>query len=272
MADARSTGFAGDSVPRAYEQHMVRQLFEPWAGELLRRARPAEGLSVLDVASGPGTVARLAAALVGEAGRVVASDISASMIALAAAKPDEPGSAKVEYVECSADDLDVADAGFHLVLCQQGLQFFPNRLGAVREMHRVLAPGGAAYLSTWAAEAPLGLFGPITDAMRECGVSEPFPRAFDARSYAMGAGELRELLEAAGFGDVSVETVELDCVWETSADALATISGTPFGPILAALPLATGNAVRAFLLERLGSTHADAVTLRTASNIARAVK
>jgi ubiquinone/menaquinone biosynthesis C-methylase UbiE len=272
MADAKSEGFVAVSVPQAYERFMVPQLFEPWAGELVRRAAPVSGNSVLDVASGPGTVARLAAACVGEDGCVVASDISAAMVALAAAKPAEPGSAQVEFVVWSADDLRAPDGSFEVVLCQQGLQFFPDRLAAVREMHRVLAPGGAAHLATWAAERPLGLFGPIAASMREGGVAEPFPGAFDSGSYTMAAGDLRELLEQAGFGEVSVETVERDCVWEASDDAVATITGTPFGPILEGLEVDTQEAVRASLRERLGAAGEGAVTVRTVSNIGRGVK
>ncbi len=251
---------------------MARQLFEPWGRELVRRASPRRGISVLDVASGPGVVARLAAAEVGDQGRVVASDISAGMLAIAAAKIAEPGSAPIEYVECSATALDTVDGSFQLVLCQHGLQFFPDRPGALKEMHRVLEPRGVGVVSTWAAERPLGLFGPMCDAMREAGIEPPYPRAFDAESYVLGASELHDLLSAAGFCDVTVETVELGCVWETSSDALATIAGTPFGPPLAALPASKQQAVRAILQERLGCAAEGEVVLTTASNIARGVK
>ena len=74
-----------------------------------------------------------------------------------------------------------------------------------------------------------------------------------------------------GFSDVSVETVELDCVWETADDAIATISGTPFGPLVAGLPVADQDAVRASLAERLGCNVPGQVTIRTTANIARGV-
>jgi ubiquinone/menaquinone biosynthesis C-methylase UbiE len=65
MDDSGSQGFVQVSVPEGYERFMLRQLFEPWAAELLRHADLQPGWPVLDVASGPGPVARLAATAVG---------------------------------------------------------------------------------------------------------------------------------------------------------------------------------------------------------------
>ena len=72
------------------------------------------------------------------------------------------------------------------MLCQHGLQFFPEKQAALLEMRRVARPGGIAVVSTWAAERPLGLFAPIGEALAELGVAEPYPRAFDADSYCLG--------------------------------------------------------------------------------------
>jgi ubiquinone/menaquinone biosynthesis C-methylase UbiE len=91
---------------------MLRQLFEPWAAELLRCADLQPGWSVLDVASGPGPVARLAATAVGLGGRVVASDISEPMLVLAAARPASAGAARIEFLACPAPEIDTPDDGF----------------------------------------------------------------------------------------------------------------------------------------------------------------
>jgi SAM-dependent methyltransferase len=270
MSEARSRAFTG-SVPDAYERFLARQVFEPWAQELVGRADLKAGTSVLDVACGPGTVARVAAAQLGEAGRVVASDISAAMLAVAAAKPAQPGSAPIEYIERSATALEIADASFSAVFCQQGLQFFPDRPSALAEMRRTLEAGGVLLTSTWAAEHPLGLFGPMADTARELGIDEPYPRAFDPKSYALGAAEVGELLRSAGFRDVAVETVGLDCTWDTTDDALAAIAGTPFGPLVAGLPDAQQQHFRSRLLELLGNP-VEELTVRTTSTIACGVK
>jgi len=272
MSDGRSRGFAETSVPAAYDRFMTRELFGPWAQDLVRRAGLRPGASVLDVASGPGSVARVAAAAVGPTGRVVAADISAAMLAVAAAKPADPGWATIEYLECSASAVDADESTFDVVLCQQGLQFFPDREASLREMRRVVRGDGVVAVSTWAAERPLGLFGPIVEALQEFGMDEPYPRAFDPRSYRLGASDLQVLLEAAGLRDVVVETVELDAVWQTADDAVTTVTGTPFGPLVTGLPLADQQRVRALLAARLGESADGTLTIRTTSNVGRGIK
>jgi SAM-dependent methyltransferase len=267
----RSLGFAQISIPEGYDRFMLRQLFEPWAGELVARAGIGPGHRVLDVASGLGPVARLAAAAAGRGGRVAASDISAAMLALAAARPADPRWAPIEYLECPAAAIAADDDSFDVVLCQHGLQFFPDRATAAGEMRRVARPGGTVALSTWAAEHPLGLFGPVNEALRESGLAEPFPRAFDPDSYRVSVADLQELLQTAGLRDVRVETVVLDARWQTAEAAAATLLGMPFGPLVSALPADAQEQIRARLAGKLLGS-ADGVTVRTASNIACGVK
>ena len=270
MSEGRSAGFTAGSVPEAYDRFMAPQLFEPWARELMGRAKLRSGSSVLDVASGPGTVARLAAAVVGPGGRVVASDISPAMLAVAAAKPVDPAWAPIDYLECPVSAIDAAEGSFDAVLCQQGLQFFPDRGRAVGEMQRVARPGGVVMVSTWASERPLGLFGPMTEALREAGMAEPYPHAFDPRSYSMEAAELRRLL--SGLRDLAVETVVLDAVWRNAEDAVATLMGTPYGPGIRALPAETQEQVCTLFANRLRPSPDGTVTIQTASHIGRGVK
>jgi SAM-dependent methyltransferase len=271
MDTSRSEGFSQASIPDGYERFLLHQLFEPWARALVGQAHLQPGWSVLDVATGLGPVAREAAAAVGPSGRVVASDISEPMLALAAARPLPAGSAPIEFRPGPASAIPAPDDIFDAVLCQHGLQFFADRAAAVREMHRVALPDGVVVLSTWAAERPLGLFGPMSETLQELGVAEPYPRAFDPGSYRMSAGELTDLLRAAGWRGVQVQTVELDASWASAETAASTLLGTPFGPVVSALPGDAQDQVRNRLITKLGGP-ADGVTVRTVSNIARAVK
>jgi ubiquinone/menaquinone biosynthesis C-methylase UbiE len=142
MPDATQFQFNVPSVPKAYEEFLRPRLFEPWAKLLLDEAALRAGESVLDIATGPGTVTCLAAMRVGPEGRVLAIDIAQPMLDIAKAKAVSPGSAKVDYQLSPATPLPSPSAAFDVVLCQQGLQFFPDRIGALREMRRVLKPGG----------------------------------------------------------------------------------------------------------------------------------
>jgi SAM-dependent methyltransferase len=210
--------------------------------------------------------------VVGPDGRVVASDISRAMLDVAAAKSVDPAWAPIEYLECSVMAIEATESSFDAVLCQQGLQFFPDRAGAVMEMCRVTRPGGAVVVSTWASERPLGLFGSMTEALKEAGMEEPYPGALDPQSYSVTAAELRRLLSDAHLQNVTVETVELDAIWNDEEDAVATLMGTPYGPSVTALPAEMQQQVRALFAERLGQASNGAVIVRTTSHIGRGVK
>jgi hypothetical protein len=112
----------------------------------------------------------------------------------------------------------------------------------------------------------------MIDVVRGADLVEPYPRAFDAASYALTASDLYGLLETADFRDVTVETVELDCTWGDCRDAVNTIAGTPYGALIAALPPERQERVRASLSNRLGCSPGEALTVKTVSNIARGVK
>jgi ubiquinone/menaquinone biosynthesis C-methylase UbiE len=117
-----------------YEHYLGPTIADPWTRVLLEYAAPQPGERVLDVACGTGSVARHVAPLVGAAGQVVALDISPAMLAVARALP-APAGAPVAWLEGNAIRLDLSENAFELVLCQQGLQFFPDhaRRGPARD-------------------------------------------------------------------------------------------------------------------------------------------
>ena len=224
----RSSLFKAESVPDAYERYVAAALFEPWAELLLDTVGVGEGVEVLDVASGTGVVARAVARRLGASGRVVASDFSEAMLARSAAVELPAGSAPVEFVEASADALPFTDRAFDVVLCQQGLQFFPQQQAAVSEMRRVLRPGGVVGIAVWASGHPLVPFGVYCEELVAVGAEPPFPRAFEADTYTMSLESVRSLVEAAGFDSVTASVAELEVAWPDAATAAAGVLGTPF--------------------------------------------
>ena len=126
------------SAPELYERYLVPAITSFWANDLLDRVGPTREESVLDIACGTGVVARLAKQR-GHAGRLVGVDLNTAMLTIARQK-----SAAVEWIEGSALDLPFDSNSFDVVLCQLGLQFFPDRRLALKEMVRVLKPGGGA--------------------------------------------------------------------------------------------------------------------------------
>jgi len=120
-----------DEAAERYERCPARYILGPWAPLLVNAARPTAGERVLDVACGTGVVARIAAERVGPSGRVIGVDLNPGMIRVARSLP-APIGAPIEWLERSALDLRLEDASFDVVLCQQGLQFFPDKaLGVV---------------------------------------------------------------------------------------------------------------------------------------------
>jgi ubiquinone/menaquinone biosynthesis C-methylase UbiE len=195
------------SFPEMYEQMLVGPLFRPWVDELLDRAGLSPGDRVLDVACGTGIVARVAKERLGAAGRVVGVDVSPPMLAVARGlAPD------IEWREGNAGTLPAAAGDFDIVCCQQGLQFFPDRPAAVREMRRVLAPGGRLAVSTWRPVEEVPLF---HDLHR---VAERHLGSVVDQRHAFGeTAPLEALLRDAGFEDVRVDIASRTIRFDDSA-------------------------------------------------------
>lgn len=189
-----------------YERLLVPTVTLPWARDLVERVGLATDGRVLDVACGTGVVARLAASHVGVGGRVAALDVNRGMLAVGRSlRP--PAGATIDWYEGSAGALPFGDGEFDVVLCQLGLQFFPDRPPALREMRRVLAAAGRVGASVYTSIERNPAARALADAVdRQFGGGAS--RAKRSEHSLSDADELRELFEAAGFAGTRVETVE----------------------------------------------------------------
>ena len=237
------------SVPDAYERYLVPPIFKPWAKVLVDFASVSKGELVLDVASGTGVVAAMTAERVGDGGRVVATDVSAAMLALASAAHP-----LIETVETAADDLAVGNSSFDVALCQQGFQFLADRPAAARAMKRVLRASGRIAIAVWMCGPLLEPFDVYGHALERFGLPEPFPRAY-AYDFCMSPEEVSGVLSAAGFVDAEVETRVVEVSWPTLDDAVHGIAGTPYGPSIAALNEEDQRRIAATLQEELRPSH-----------------
>ncbi|MCK1637714.1 methyltransferase domain-containing protein [Bradyrhizobium sp. 157] len=118
------------SAAELYQRYLVPAITTKWAEDLVARAQPRVGDAVLDVACGTGVVARLAAHRV-TAGQVTGLDLNAGMLAVARSLPSEVS--PISWVEGSALNLPFRSESFDVVLCQLGLQFFPDQSKALNE-------------------------------------------------------------------------------------------------------------------------------------------
>lgn len=198
---SEGSGFqVGRNAPSFYEAH-VGLFMAPFVDALVA-ATVTAGRSVLDVACGTGFATRAAAAAVGHGARVEGSDLNPAMLHQARAVPDGSG-ADIRWTEASAIELPYEDRSFDTVICQQGLQFFPDPAAGIREMARVARTGGRLGVTVWSAEAPSPFLLRETQMLARCGGEAP-------ADYSETAEQLRAWFSDGGVRDVSIELVTVD--------------------------------------------------------------
>lgn len=219
------------NAPEAYERYYVPAWMGEWAQDLVTAAHVQVGERVLDVGCGTGVVARRTAQAVGTTGKVVGLDVNESMLSMA-----QQLAPALEWRQSDAASMPFADAEFDVVLCQQGLQYFPDRTAALCEMARVLAPGGRLALSVWLSLERRPFFLALVAAV------ESHLRTEEAASFrgSMGfieAEALRSLVTAAGFRDVHLR-LEIKMGRHPSPEefVLGALAASPLAGAVSAMP------------------------------------
>ena len=266
-AHTRSPHFSRDATAATYRDIHLPRVFTPWARVLVEVVPAQQGESVLDVATGPGTVAREAARLVGPYGTVVGADISAAMLAVGRDWPAEPGAASIQYVEAPGTQMPLPDAAFDVAYCQQGLQHMADPDAALREILRLLKPGGRLGVALW-KQSPFGLF---RQAVAELGLSADGPQPSE---FGRDPEQLTSALRAAGFADIQVQTREITSILEGGPpQALQVAIATSAAATMQDMPQAQQDAIRAAILRAVEPlVQSDGVHLKSISNIAAARK
>lgn len=204
---SRSDGWQlEDTSSEAYERYLVPDLFAPWADQLIERVDLRPGEHVLDVGCGTGIVARRAAPKVGDGGAIVGIDLNEGMLAVArqsSARIRPP----IEWRLGDAADLPFENGAFDVAFCQQVLQFIPEPGTALREIGRVLAPGGRLGVGVLRSLEFNPAYALLADALAAHVGNEaaeimrsPFPD--------WDASDLRALLQESGFQTVTT-TIEI---------------------------------------------------------------
>lgn len=182
-----------------YERYFVPVIGRPVAEDLVDAADLRPGERVLDVACGTGVVARLAAERVVPDGTVAGLDPNPGMLAVA--RETAPSDASLDWHEAPAEAIPLLDGSFDVALCGMGLQFFSDRSAGLREIRRVLAPGGRLVANLpGPAPPPLEIMG--EEIGRHLGAESA---GFVHAVFSLhDADEIRALVTDAGFGEVDV--------------------------------------------------------------------
>jgi ubiquinone/menaquinone biosynthesis C-methylase UbiE len=193
------------SAPEVYEKELVPAIFGPWAQLVVDLAQPQRGDRVLDVACGTGIVLRTVADRVGPTGALVGVDLNPGMLKVARTVWSRGShSAPVEWQEATADQLPFPNAWFDVTYCQLGLQFFADRSAALREMHRVLAPGGRLAVMVWRSIDQSPGFAVLAEAL-ERHLGQAAAAIMRAPFGLSDADQLDQLVRNAGFQDVAIQ-------------------------------------------------------------------
>jgi SAM-dependent methyltransferase len=179
------------------------------------------------------------------------------MLDIARAKPSLTGAAPIEYIESPAAPLRASTGAFDVVFCQQGLQFFPDRPSALREMRRVLKPGGRVVIAVWASIERNPIFAAMHTALRATTTPELADLITAPFSWHSTA-ELKMAAEEAGFHDVQILIRSLPIVFEKGVEqAVRSFSATPVSPGVAALSQSVRDAFFGRLRRELAPLVAD---------------
>jgi SAM-dependent methyltransferase len=187
------------AAAEVYESLFVPAEFQEWAPRVVAAARIRAGQKVLDVACGTGALTREVARQVGSTGFVAGVDANPGMLAVAART--SPG---IEWRHAGAEAIPYDDDFFDAVVCQFGLMFF-NQQAALREMMRVLVPGGYLTAAVWDTLEHTPAYAALVALLdRHAG-----PRAANAlrEPFVLGdRNELAALFARADMPDVDIVT------------------------------------------------------------------
>jgi ubiquinone/menaquinone biosynthesis C-methylase UbiE len=222
--------------PETYERVIVPTWMADWTPDLIDVGRVGPNTRVLDVACGTGIVARKAAGLVGPGGKIAALDLNEGMLRVAGRCAEQEGATGIEWYHSDVSRMPFSSGEFDTVLCQQGLQFFPDKAAALREMKRVLVPQGTLALSVWGRAEMCPHVMVICDVFSEY-FGEDSTTIFKVASSLSNHKVLQNLVQDAGFSNIRIRFEVKIARHPSLTDLLpAYFSALPVAAQIAALP------------------------------------
>jgi ubiquinone/menaquinone biosynthesis C-methylase UbiE len=261
------------TAPEAYEQYIVPAYMDEWANTLIEKVLAKPGDRVLDVACGTGIVARKIARLVGPSGDVAGLDADKNMLHFARQFAEREGLTFLKWHHSDATCIPSGASEYNAVLCQQGLQFFPDKAAALLEMFRVMAPGGRLAVSVWRSLDRCPLFSVMAHIIGRYLRDQSMAGAYASCSLS-DREELRSLLANAGFQDIHVRVEVRMARYPSLHEFLTGFIGVfPFGGQIAAMePENRQEILDEITKSLLKFTDDDGLASPLESHIATAVK
>ena len=198
---ASDSGQVVDTAANVYDEFFVPALFAEWAIRVADAVGAQPGQRVLDVACGTGVLARMLTERVGPAGSVVGLDRNPGMLAVAKRKAPH-----IEWRQGSAEALPFNADDFDAVTSQFGLMFFEDKPAALKEMARVLRPGGRCAVAVWDALDQTPGYAAMASVLHRL-FGEQVADALRAPFSLGRVQDVKALLAAADLSDAAITTL-----------------------------------------------------------------
>ncbi len=204
------------TVAQIYERDNYALLFEPYARDIAGRLEPLETGTILETAAGTGAVTRELVRRQPETVQIVATDLNQAMLDVAATKID---ARNVRFQIADAQQLPFPEGAFDAVLCQFGVMFFPDKLGAFREAARVLKPGRRFLFNVWDDIKRNEICNVVSNELARVFPEDP-PQFLKRGPFGYSdAAAIAEVLASAGFTKIEHQTVEAIGTTRSAEDA-----------------------------------------------------
>jgi len=208
-----------------YEQFFGPLFFEPYAIEVAKRIHSIPVSVVLEIAAGTGRVTRHIREHIPYSAKLIASDISEEMLAVAKKTLSH---LDIDWRNIDAQELPFSDNSMDLVVCCFGYMFVPDKPKAFAEAYRVLKPGGMFLFTTWdKLEHNEASYSARSIAIEY--LDGPLPESHNLATSMNNEALITPFLKDAGFAKISIEKVKLFSVSPTAKDAACGL--VEWGPV-----------------------------------------
>jgi ubiquinone/menaquinone biosynthesis C-methylase UbiE len=198
-----------------YDQFFGPLFSEPYAIEVAKRIDPATVSIALEIAAGTCRVTRHIRERIPASAKLIASDISEDMLAVAKKKLSH---LDIDWQNIDGQQLPFSDNSIDLVVCCFGYMFVPDKPKAFAEAYRVLKPGGLFLFTTWdKLENNAASYSSRSIAKKY--LEEPLPESYNLATSMSDEAVITPLLQDSGFSKISIEKVELFSVSPTAKEA-----------------------------------------------------
>jgi ubiquinone/menaquinone biosynthesis C-methylase UbiE len=209
-----------------YETQKVDAIFRPLAEATLRELSIDENDLVLDVACGTGIISRHINKKMSQIRRVAGVDLNKSMIDVAKELTKDRQEI-FEWHQADVVELPFHDNTFTFAICQQGLQFFPDKVRALTEIRRVLKADGQLALTVWSAISPF--FAALAEALADNVSNEIAERSLSPFAFR-DEQVIRTLVKDAGFTQITSKTITIKRKMAAASMSIPKeIAGNPVG-------------------------------------------